>query len=350
MSALSDYDYELPPELLAKEPPPNREDARLMVVRRHDRTIAHHSIADLPELLTSGDCLVLNDTKVVPARLFGVRTETGGKWEGLFLEEPRAGEWKLIGETRGKLQPGESLTLHPIHDPESGRTVELRLTERTEGVWTARPNIDAPAVEILSEFGTLPLPPYIGRKVANENDRTRYQTTFAKNAGAIAAPTAGLHLTPSLLHQCETAGVDRQFVTLHVGIGTFRPVNTDNIDEHVMHSERCEIDSDTAASLNLVRASQGRVIAVGTTCVRTLESASSSGSLEAVTGETDIFIRPPYEFRSVDGLLTNFHLPKSTLLMLVAAFADLELLHEAYRVATAERYRFYSYGDAMLIL
>ena len=351
MNELSDYDYELPPELLAKEPPPRREDAKLMVVRRHERTISHHSVADLPQLLSSGDCLVLNNTKVVPARLFGVRTETGGKWEGLFLDEPEPGTWRLIGETRGKLQAGETLTLHPVHADDSDETLVLKLIEREEGVWFAKPDSTTSAVELLTKFGTLPLPPYIGRKVANENDRTRYQTTFAKEAGAIAAPTAGLHLTPSILEQCQSLGVGQEFVTLHVGIGTFRPVSTDNIDEHVMHSERCIIDAVTADRINTARSKGGRAIAIGTTSVRTLESASAAtGRLTQFAGDTDIFIRPPYEFQSVDGLLTNFHLPKSTLLMLVAAFADLELLQEAYRTAIDQRYRFYSYGDAMLIL
>ncbi|MFK7817221.1 MAG: S-adenosylmethionine:tRNA ribosyltransferase-isomerase, partial [Planctomycetaceae bacterium] len=307
MNDLSDYDYELPPELLAKEPPPNREDARLMVVRRHDRTISHHSIVDLPQLLSSGDCLVLNNTKVLPARLFGVRTETGGKWEGLFLDEPEPGTWRLIGETRGKLQPGETLTIQPAHEagkdelqknkdtlPPGGselrsgegsapgtqttnESLTLTLIRRDKDVWTAQPQSTKDTEQLLNQFGTLPLPPYIGRKVANENDRTRYQTTFAQEAGAIAAPTAGLHLTPALLDQCKAAGIDHDFVTLHVGIGTFRPVSTDNIDEHVMHSEVCKITQPTAERLQSVRDNGGRVVAIGTTSVRTLESASRAG-------------------------------------------------------------------------
>lgn len=321
-----------------------------MVIRRNNRTISHHSIVDLPHLLSPGDCLVLNNTKVVPARLFGVRTETGGKWEGLFLDEPERGVWRIIGGTRGKLQSGETLTLHPAYDPESSETLVLDLVEREEDVWVARPQSDVPAMDLLNQFGTLPLPPYIGRKVANEDDRTRYQTTFATESGAIAAPTAGLHITPELLAKCKAESISREFVTLHVGIGTFRPVSVDALDDHVMHSERCIIDASTATALNSVRASGGRIVAVGTTSVRTLESASLSGRLGAFSGETDIFIRPPYTFRSVDALLTNFHLPKSTLLMLVSALADIELVRKAYQVAISEGYRFYSYGDAMLIL
>ena len=377
MNELSDYDYELPPELLAKEPPPNREDARLMVVRRHDRTIAHHSIVDLPQLLASGDCLVLNNTKVLPARLFGVRTETGGKWEGLFLDELEPGTWRLIGETRGKLQPSETLTIHPAHQkendslppggpelrsgegtapkeltatPQTNNTLTLKLIRRDKDVWIAKPQSELNTEQLLNQFGTLPLPPYIGRKIASENDRTRYQTTFARESGAIAAPTAGLHLTPELLDQCKSAGINHDFVTLHVGIGTFRPVSTDNLAEHVMHSEVCRINQSTADRLQAVRDNGGRVVAIGTTSVRTLESASQTGTISAFEGATDIFIRPPYQFQAVDALLTNFHLPKSTLLMLVSSLADLELIQTAYQTAIAERYRFYSYGDGMLIL
>ncbi len=352
MHRLSDYNYELPPELLAKEPPASREDARLMVVQRADRTISHQSILDLPDLLNSGDCLVMNNTRVLQARLFGTRTETGGKWEGLFIDEPEPGTWRLIGETRGKLQPGETLTIRPAHEPNANDELTVELISRDEeGTWTARPRSTKSSTALLDRFGTLPLPPYIGRKLANETDRTRYQTTFAQEPGAIAAPTAGLHFTPELLSRCEAVGIRREQVTLHVGIGTFRPVSTDALDEHVMHSERCMLTQEVADRLTAVRSAGGRVVAIGTTSVRTLESAvNRNGQLTAFSGETDIFIRPPYDFGAVDVLLTNFHLPKSTLLMLVSALADVELIKEAYATAIAERYRFYSYGDAMLIL
>lgn len=351
MHKLSDYDYDLPEELLAKHPPEQREDARLLVVNRQDRSLTDHSIVDLPTLLSSGDCMVLNDTRVIPARLFGVRTNTGGKWEGLFLDAPARHQWRLIGETRGRLQPGESLTLHPAHDPDSTETLLLELLSRDEeGVWTVRPVSDAEPEQLLEQFGTMPLPPYIGRRIANDEDRTRYQTTFAREPGAVAAPTAGLHLTPDLLQRCRAAQIDHQFVTLHVGIGTFRPVSASQLDDHVMHSERCELKAETAARLNDVRAAGGRVIAIGTTTVRTLESAARGGTLTAFSGETDIFIRPPHQFQAIDGLLTNFHLPRSTLLMLVSAFADVKLIRAAYAHAISQRYRFYSYGDAMLIV
>ncbi len=351
MNELSAYDYELPPELLAKHPPPQREDARLMVVRREPRTISHHSIADLPHLLAAGDLLILNDTQVLPARLFGVRAATGGKWEGLFLSETDSGDWQIIGETRGRLQPGESISVRSAYGDPGSPELLLDLIDRdAEGVWTARPQSTRPAHELLDAFGTIPLPPYIGRKLATLEDRQRYQTTFARHPGAIAAPTAGLHLTPNLLSSCGDAGIRQAFVTLHVGIGTFRPVSTDNPDEHRMHSERCEIGDVTVDAVRTTRAAGRRVVAVGTTSVRTLETSSSGGELAAFCGETDIFIRPPWEFRSVDALLTNFHLPRSTLLMLVSALADVELIREAYRTAIEQRYRFYSYGDAMLIL
>ena len=351
MDRLSDYDYELPPELLATEPPERREDARLMVVRRDERTISHHSIVDLPDLLDSDDCLVMNNTRVLQARLFGMRTETGGKWEGLFIDEPEPGVWHLIGETRGKLHPGETLTLHRAHSPDSNDRLIVELISRDEGTWTARPQSNEPATTLLDRFGTLPLPPYIGRKLASDIDRTRYQTTFAAEPGAIAAPTAGLHFTPELLSRCEASGIAREYVTLHVGIGTFRPVSTDNLDDHVMHSERCILTAEAAERLNQVRSTGGRVVAIGTTSVRTLESAAAgTGQLTEYSGDTDIFIRPPYTFQAVDALLTNFHLPKSTLLMLVSALADVELIQQAYATAIAERYRFYSYGDAMLIV
>lgn len=322
-----------------------------MVIRRHDRTIAHHCIVDLPSLLSRGDCLVLNDTRVLPARLFGKRTQTGGRWEGLFLNAPEPGVWRIIGETRGTLTPGETLTIHPAHDNDNTEQLILELLRRDdEGVWLTAPQSDSDAVSLLDRFGTLPLPPYIGRRLASENDRDRYQTTFAREPGAIAAPTAGLHVTPALLRQCTSAGIDYRFVTLHVGIGTFRPVSTDRIEDHVMHAEHCRIDAPTARDLETVREQGGRVVAVGTTTVRTLESASQSGRLQAFAGETDIFIRPTHAFQTVDALLTNFHLPKSTLLMLVAAFADLDLMKQAYQEAIRRQYRFYSYGDAMLIL
>jgi S-adenosylmethionine:tRNA ribosyltransferase-isomerase len=351
MDRLSDYDYELPSELIASEPAPRREDARLLVIHRDSGTFEHRTICDLPEYLSAGDALVLNDTKVLPARLFGTRTTTGGKWEGLFLSVDPLGNWQLLGQTKGKLQPGETITVHNAHAPDDPETFGLTLLERFEdGQWSARPDSEASHIALLEKFGTMPLPPYMKKPLATEQDRVRYQTTFADRPGSVAAPTAGLHFTPELLEQCFTLGVQIEKVTLHVGIGTFRPIQVERLDKHVMHSEWCELTAETVARLNAIKGSGGRIVAVGTTSVRTLESASSSGKLVPFSEHTDLFIRPPFEFQEVDCLVTNFHLPQSSLLVLVSTFAGLELVREAYQTAIRERYRFFSYGDAMLIL
>lgn len=350
---LSTYDYPLPDDLIAKEPLPKRDASRLMVLDRRAGTIAHHWIRDLPELLRPRDCLVLNNSKVLPARLFGVRTATGGKWEGLYLNSTAAGRWRLIGQTRGYLRLNETITLTSAN----GETLDLTLiAKEADGVCEFEPSSSATAIDLLYKFGTVPLPPYMDRKQATPADWERYQTTYARHPGSVAAPTAGLHFTPELLDACRQRGMAIAEVTLHVGIGTFRPVSVENLTEHRMHSEWCELPAATADQLNTVRHAGGRIVAVGTTSLRTLESTANQrisdqeGSIQAWQGETNLFIRPPYPFRSVDVLLTNFHLPKSTLLMLVAAFGGLELVQNAYRSAIAERYRFFSYGDAMLIL
>jgi S-adenosylmethionine:tRNA ribosyltransferase-isomerase len=360
MDELAAYDYELPPELIATEPLPRRDAARLLVVDRSTGRLEHRNVGDLPEILRSGDRLVLNDTRVVPARLFGTRKATGGKWEGLFLETDAAGHWRLIGHSGGKLQAGETLAIVPAHRPESPARLELTLLEcDAEGIWTAAPasaptsattSVDRSAVALLEEFGTVPLPPYIRRKLGAGVDWERYQTTFAQRPGAVAAPTAGLHFTPELLERCDRRGIPRTFVTLHVGIGTFRPISVERLSEHTMHAEWCELSSAAAATLNETRAAGGRIVAVGTTSVRTLETAFRDGQFAPWSGPTRIFIRPPYQFGGVDCLLTNFHLPRSTLFVLVSALAGLDLIQRAYAEAVRERYRFYSYGDAMLIL
>jgi S-adenosylmethionine:tRNA ribosyltransferase-isomerase len=354
MDDLSLYDYKLPPERIAREPPPRRDDARLLVVDRAGGKLEHRGIRDLPDLLQPGDCLVLNDTQVLPARIFGTRAATGGKWEGLYLGATSAGDWKLIGETRGRIQPGEQIILFPAHRLTATDRLTLTLREKDDdGVWTARVDGDDSAIELLQQFGTVPLPPYIGRKLADTSDWERYQTTYARSPGAVAAPTAGLHFTPELLEACTARGLRRAAVTLHVGIGTFRPISVEKLSDHRMHAEWCELPSESAVILNQTRAAGGRIVAVGTTSVRTLESAAQhnpQGSLATWSGETDLFIRPPYEFRATDVLLTNFHLPRSTLLVLVSAFAGRELIQEAYQCALHAGYRFYSYGDAMLIV
>ena len=365
-------DYDLPRHLIAQEPAPDRDQSRLLVLRRADGCLAHHIFADLPELLDAGDVLILNDTRVLPARLLGRRERTGGKWEGLFLRELPGGRWEMLCQTRGRLRAGE--TIHVVPGP-----LELRLLERTPtGHWLAQPATAAPAQVLLERHGHTPLPPYIRGGQDRKEDRMRYQTVFAQVPGAVAAPTAGLHFTPQLLERLAARGIDRAFVTLHVGLGTFQPIQLDDFRRHRMHSEWAELPEATVKSIAACRARGRRVVAVGTTSVRVLETSAGSGGPAAIdhrpdgairsvngpsavsqqpiadlrpwSGETDLFIYPPYEFRVVDALVTNFHLPRSTLLLLVAAFAGVAAISRAYRTAIEERYRFYSYGDAMLIL
>ena len=351
------FSYDLPKRLIAQEPLRNRSDARLMLVNRREQRIDHHHVRDLPELLPSGDRLVFNNTKVVPATLQGVRTATGGRWQGLFLASGPDGRWKIVCKTRGRLHAGEVITLL---DREMRPSTKIRLIERIEdGQWIAVADGDKPlSIELLESIGRVPLPHYIrgGRMV--DSDVQNYQTVYARHPGAVAAPTAGLHFTKRLLSAVEQVGVQFSAVTLHVGLGTFRPVQTDNIDDHNMHAEWCQLSETTAREINETRAAGGRIVAVGTTVVRVLESVGAlpGASVDGITslipweGETDLFIRPPYEFRAVDALLTNFHFPRTTLLVLVQTFAGYELLREAYEEAVREEYRFYSYGDAMLIV
>jgi S-adenosylmethionine:tRNA ribosyltransferase-isomerase len=346
---LDSYDYLLPPELIAQEPLADRASARLLVVDRRHNTLAHLTVRDLPQLLSPGDCLVLNNTRVVPARLIGVRTATKGKWQGLFLSHDAAGDWRVIGQTRGYIHIGETVSIPDPHDPAT--ILQLRLVERLEdGVYRMQPSMEGNAWPLLERFGRVPLPPYIRHGQAHAGDRAHYQTTYAERPGSVAAPTAGLHFTPELLAACRARGINTAEVTLHVGLGTFRPVNTDDIRQHVMHGEWCDVPASTAERLRQTRADGARIVAVGTTSLRTLETAVSAAGWQAWQGESRLFVYPPYEFRAVDALLTNFHLPKSTLLMLVSAFAGAELTRRAYRAAIEARYRFYSYGDAMLVL
>lgn len=346
--AISDYDYELPKRLIAQHPLQRRTDARLLVVNRGDGSLSHQHIRDLPTLLRSGDCLVINDTKVIPARLVGFRAETGGRWEGLFLSADAAGNWRLLAKTRGKLQPGESIVLTNERLQEVFR---LRLVlKESEGSWIARPEVEGQPFELLERVGRVPLPPYIRDGEMTESDRERYQTVFGEKPGAVAAPTAGLHFTEDLLSRLGVAGVTVARVTLHVGQDTFRPVTSDTLEGHVMHSEWCEITQSAVETIQRAKPAGGRVVAVGTTSVRTLETAAQSGQLKPFSGPTELFIRPPYEFQSIDALLTNFHLPRTTLLVLVRTLGGDQLIRQAYEEAIREEYRFYSYGDAMLIL
>jgi len=341
---LSALDYDLPPDRIAQHPVEPRDHARLLVVERATGRFVDQHVYDLPNWLRRGDLLVLNDTKVIPARLLGEREKTGGKWEGLFLQQLPDGRWELLTQTRGSPKPGEWVKLD-----QGG--VRLRLTEKTaEGHWLAQPEPFEPAEVLLDRCGHTPLPPYIRKGRADPGDRQRYQTVYARKAGSVAAPTAGMHFTPQLLERLEAAGIQRTFVTLHVGIGTFQPIQSEDVTRHVMHSEWCEISQPAVDALQRCRRDGGRIVAVGTTSVRVLETVARLDPLRPWRGETRLYIYPPFEFRLVDVLMTNFHLPRSSLLALVAAFMGLDLMHAAYRHAISAGYRFYSYGDAMLIV
>jgi S-adenosylmethionine:tRNA ribosyltransferase-isomerase len=342
------FDYDLPPNLIAQEPLARRSDARLLVVDRAAEGISHRHVRDLPELLRPGDCLVVNDTRVIAATLLGRRASTGGRWQGLFLDADSQGLWRILCKTRGKLAPGDVVMLQ---DRELRDRVALRLIEKQEeGVWVAKCDSRDAALDLLETLGRVPLPHYIRDGMMADADRQTYQTVYAKEPGAIAAPTAGLHFTVDLLKRIKDAGVTLARLTLHVGVGTFRPIKSDSIDEHTMHAEWGLLDEAEAARINSAREAGGRVVAVGTTTTRLLESAGASGKLESWSGPTDLFIRPPYQFKAVDALMTNFHLPRSTLLVLVSTFGGDGLIRRAYEEAIREEYRFYSYGDAMLIV
>lgn len=348
MSDLDRYDYKLPKELIAQRPEDRRSDARLLVVDRRHGSLIHAHVRDLPDMLDEGDCLVLNDTRVVPARLVGYRSLTGGHWEGLFINEAGDGIWQLLCRTRGKLRSGETVTLVNRFGRDD---VQMRLLTRDDrGVWLVQPLSDEPALELLERVGRIPLPRYIRGGEMYEQDRERYQTVYARHPGSVAAPTAGLHFTDELLVRLIDRGVTPCRVTLHVGLGTFRPIETPMLADHKMHAERCRLEADVAERLEACRRAGGRIVAVGTTSVRTLETAAASGTIQPYCGTTDLFIRPGYQFRAVDALLTNFHLPRSTLLVLVSTLAGEALVRRAYQEAIAQRYRFYSYGDAMLIV
>ncbi len=342
------YDYRLPRELIAAQPLPRRADARLLVVHRRDQSLEHRYVRDLPNLLKAPDCLVINDTRVVPARITGHRSLTGGRWEGLFLSTTPEGHWRLLCKTRGHLRPNELILLH---DPTGGDAGRLWLLEKLEGgVWIGHCEGAEDPWPLLERIGHVPLPHYIrgGREMAG--DRQRYQTVYARHPGSAAAPTAGLHFTDELMHELQAQGVSIARVTLHVGVDTFRPIATALLAEHKMHSEWCQLTADDAQVVNDCRERGGRVVAVGTTSVRVLETAAADGKLRPWVGSTELFIRPPYEFGAVDAMLTNFHLPKTTLLVLVRTFGGDELVMRAYEEAIRQQYRFYSFGDAMLIV
>lgn len=344
------FDYDLPEELIAQKPSERRPQSRLLVLHRKDGRLEDRLFTDLPEYLQPGDCLVLNDTKVLPARFF-CRKATGGLLEGLFLEETADGCWKVLLKNARKIKAGTRLT---FLDRKGRLWQDFDVLEKLpEGQWSIRPTLQADVETILEVIGTAPLPPYIKRPAVPEHpeeDLARYQTVYARRPGSVAAPTAGLHFDKTLLARLEEMGIRIVYLTLHVGIGTFRPVQTETLEKHTMHSERYEIGPQAAEIIHTAAKEGRRIIAVGTTSVRTLETVAENRQVRAASGRTDLFITPGYSFKIVDAMITNFHLPRSTLLALVAAFAGLETILNAYRHAVCERYRFYSYGDAMLIL
>ncbi len=342
----SDFSFDLPPELIAQTPLPQRDASRLMVLDKATGAVSHRSFHDLPQLLTPGDCLIMNDSRVLPARLLGSRLHAdgtpGGASEVLLLNDRGDNLWECLVRPGRKLHRGarvsfgEGALIGEIEEelPDGGRLIRFRY----EGIF----------LELLDKLGEMPLPPYIKTQL---RDRERYQTVYARAVGSAAAPTAGLHFTKELMTRLQSVGIAIGYVTLHVGLGTFRPVKEEDVLDHRMHSEYCILPLETAELINRTRERGGRVVAVGTTSCRTMESwAPDSGPMEAHSGWTDIFIYPGYSFKVTDALITNFHLPESTLLMLVSALAGREHILEAYRQAVAQRYRFFSFGDAMLIL
>jgi len=344
----SDFDYDLPEKLIAQVPASERTASRMMVVHRDSGEIEHRHISDIGEYLMSGDLLVVNNTKVIPARIFGHKAETGGAVELLLLEPLVEGRWLVLCRASRRPKVGNVLLMA------NGR-IKATVTEVGEvGRLEVSFESESPLLEILEEEGMTPLPPYIRRSVddsRNESDKERYQTVYALEPGAVAAPTAGLHFSEKLLHELSEKGVKKAEVTLHVGIGTFRPVKVDKVEDHCMDEERYEIGRESAADISATREAGHRIVAVGSTSVRTLETVmAANGKIKECRGRSDIFIYPPYEFRAVDIMLTNFHLPKSTLLMMVSALAGTDLMKQAYRAAVQQKYRFFSYGDCMLIL
>ena len=338
----SDFYYDLPPELIAQTPIQRRDSSRLMMLNRETGKVAHQHFYDLPEFLRSGDCLILNDSRVLPARLLGQRLPGGGTCEVLLLTDRGENIWECLVRPGRKLRPGARMTFG------NGELSAEVVGEANDGNRLVQFRYEGIFLEVLDRLGKMPLPPYIKEELL---DRERYQTVYSKVLGSAAAPTAGLHFTPELLDTIAAKGIGIGYVTLHVGLGTFRPVKEETVEGHAMHSEFCTIPPETADLINRTKTTGGRCICVGTTSCRTLESwAGEDGHMEAKSGWTNIYIYPGYRFRVMDGLITNFHLPESTLIMLVSAFAGRKHVLAAYREAVEERYRFFSFGDAMLLL
>ena len=337
----SDFYYDLPEELIAQTPLEQRDTSRLMTLERDTGKIEHHHFYDLLDYLKEGDCLILNNSRVLPARLLGQRLPGGGACEVLLLIDRGDKTWECLVRPGRKMRTGAKMSFG------NGELTAEIVGELEDGNRLVRFDYEGIFLEVLEQLGKMPLPPYIKAEL---QDRERYQTVYSKVVGSAAAPTAGLHFTPELLGKIAEKGVGIGYVTLHVGLGTFRPVKEDEITDHEMHSEYCVIPQETADLINQTKANGGRVICVGTTSCRTLESwANEDGTMEAKGGWTNIYIYPGYKFKVMDGLVTNFHLPESTLIMLVSAFAGRENVLEAYREAVRERYRFFSFGDAMFL-
>ena len=336
-----DFYYDLPPELIAQTPLTDRTASRLLVVNKKTGKLAHKHFYDIVDYLNPGDCLVMNNTRVIPARLYGSKEKSGGKIEFLLLKRIGIDTWEVILKPGKKAKPGSRFEfggglLHAevLSVAEDGKRI---VKFEYDGIWE----------ELLDKLGEMPLPPYIKEKLT---DKERYQTVYSKIEGSAAAPTAGLHFTKELLEKIKAKGVKLAYLTLHVGLGTFRPVSAERIEDHIMHTECYEISAETAEIINSCRKNGGRIIAVGTTSVRTLETvAEDTGKIKAASGETNIFIYPGYKFKIVDCIITNFHLPESTLMMLVSAFAGKENIFNAYETAVKEKYRFFSFGDAMYL-
>ena len=339
---VADFNYELPEELIAQKPLKQRDESRLMVLNRKDKTIEHKTFKDVINYLNAGDCLVINNTKVLPARLYGIKDETGINVEFLLLKQLEGDIWEVMVRPGRRLKQGVTVTfgdgLLKAEIQEQMENGNRKVKFIYKGIFN----------EILDKIGLMPLPPYIKEKL---KDKNRYQTVYAKNDGSAAAPTAGLHFTPELIEKIKQKGVKIANVTLHVGIGTFRPVKVEKIEDHQMHTEHFYIKEEDARIINETKKNGGRIISVGTTSTRVLESiADENGYVKACESDTDIFIYPGYNFKCIDSLITNFHLPESTLIMLVSTFAGKEFVMNAYKEAVKEKYRFFSFGDAMIII
>lgn len=340
---IEDFNFDLPEELIAQTPLKDRTASRLLVLNRETKEMEHHHFTAIKDYLKAGDCLVLNDTRVLPARLYGVKKDTGAKIEVLLLQQEEKDSWEVLIKPAKKVKIGTDLVFG------DGKLRATCTGIKEHGGRILAFTYDGIFYEVLDELGEMPLPPYIKEQLS---EKERYQTVFAKEEGSAAAPTAGLHFTTELLDEIRAMGVKIAFITLHVGLGTFRPVSVHNIDDHEMHSEFYHMTKETADLLNSVKMNNKKIISVGTTSTRTLETIArdNDGKFVESTGWTDIFIYPPYEFKAIDGLITNFHLPKSTLIMLVSSLTNRETTLKVYKEAVKERYRFFSFGDAMLII